>query len=62
MATSCFTNYHYHYIVYWILLAKLHEGLFSTLTGQLDATVLQESVSHSARVLSASVHSEKQKC
>jgi cytochrome c553 len=61
MDISRFTNY--HYVVYWNLFAEVNKELFSTLTGELDATVFQESGSSNsvAGKSVATVSSKKQK-
>jgi hypothetical protein len=58
-----FTNY--HYVVYWNLFAEENKELFTTLTGELDATVFQESGSgntcSTAGKSAATLPSRKQK-
>ena len=56
-----FTNY--HYIVYWNLFAELNKELFTTLKGELDATVFPESGSgnSAASASAATILSKKQK-
>ena len=51
MRIGPFTNL--HYVVYWNLFAEVNQELFSTLTGELDEQVFNESVANSESVQSA---------